>query len=84
VLKMQDQSGSPYSSVRAGATLVTDVFDRLRQLGCGHTEVFRFERDRMWLECLKCGRQSPGLVTTKSAAVGTVRPRLDWIRSAVR
>ena len=40
------------------------VIDRLRQFGCGHTDVFRFEGGRVWLECLECGRQSPGVMTT--------------------
>jgi hypothetical protein len=46
------------------STLVLDVIERLRRFGCGHTDVFRFERGRVWLECLECGRQSPGLVTS--------------------
>jgi hypothetical protein len=55
-------------------TLVMDVIDRLRQFGCGHTDVFRFDEGRVWLECLECGRQSPGLMTSPGAGCGLQGP----------
>ena len=50
------------------------VLDRLRQFRCSHTDVFRFEEGRVWLECLVCGRQSPGVTTNPRATGARHRP----------
>jgi hypothetical protein len=39
------------------------VMSRLRQTICGwhgHDNLMQFEKDRMFLECVSCGYQSPG------------------------
>jgi hypothetical protein len=40
----------------------------LRQAVCalhGHDNLMQFEKDRMFLECVSCGRQSPGWALTE-------------------
>jgi hypothetical protein len=71
--------------------MLFDVIDRLRQFRCGHTEVFRFGEGRVWLECLECGRQSPGVMTNHPATgalhgparlAGRIPLRTSRVRSA--
>jgi hypothetical protein len=61
--------------------MLFDVIDRLRQFGCGHTDVFRFEEGRVWLECLECGRQSPGVMTNSAATRALHGPA--WLASRI-
>jgi hypothetical protein len=55
------------STAAPAAVYVSDisvtVARRLRQAGCGltgHEKVRRFEPERMSLQCLSCGRETPG------------------------
>lgn len=43
------------------------VITWLSQVSCDHNDIRRFGGDKMWVECLKCGRESDG-IRTKSAA----------------
>ena len=48
------------------------VIKWLSQIGCDHSDIRRFGGSHMWVECLKCGRESSG-IRTKSSTVA--RPR---------
>ena len=41
--------------------LVAAPLEWLREQTCPHEDVRRFERKRMWLECLRCGRVTVGV-----------------------
>jgi hypothetical protein len=37
-----------------------NVLQQLRRLCCRHEDILRIEKNRIWLECLACGRSTPG------------------------
>ena len=37
------------------------VIKWLSQIGCDHSDIRRFGGSHMWVECLKCGRESSGI-----------------------
>jgi hypothetical protein len=41
----------------------------LAQIGCTHNDIRRFDGGHMWVECLKCGRESGGIRTKSKAPV---------------
>jgi hypothetical protein len=50
----------------------------LRQLICalrGHEEYLRFEKNRVYLECVSCGYESPGWTTERPISVHPFRAR---------
>ena len=51
------------------------VFRWLSQVGCSHTDIRRFNGPHMWVECLKCGRESEGIRTRTAALVRTEVPQ---------
>ena len=51
-------------------TFVIQALERLRQIGCGHEDVFRFGDGRVWVECLDCGRQTRGILAAAPKEVG--------------
>ena len=51
------------------------VMNSLRRLICalrGHEDYIQFEKNRMYLQCISCGHESPGW------AVGSRRPALRF------
>ena len=47
------------------------VIQWLTQIGCAHSDIRRFSGGHMWVECLKCGRESEGIRTKSKAPVRT-------------
>ena len=45
------------------------VIKWLSQLGCDHNDIRRFGSGHMWVECMKCGRESHGIRTKPAAAL---------------
>jgi len=46
-----------------GETVVTGMFDKVRQMYCGlhgHDSLLQYEQDRLFLKCTSCGHESPG------------------------
>jgi len=50
----------------AGHTTWRHCLERVTQFGCAHDDVRRFAHGRLWLECLQCGRETPGIAVVKS------------------
>ena len=51
------------------------VMDSLRRLVCafrGHEDYLQFEKNRLYLQCISCGHESPGW------AIGSRRPVLKF------
>ena len=60
------------------------VLQRVRQWMCGlhgHDRLLQFERDRMFLQCVSCGHQSPGWLLTEARP--TLRLRGDARRQVL-
>jgi hypothetical protein len=51
-------------------TALLTAIDWLTQLGCIHQDIFRRDQGCLCLECLRCGRQTPG-ITVHSRAQAT-------------
>jgi hypothetical protein len=52
------------------------VLDRIVQVFCGvrgHDNLLHFERDRMFLQCVSCGHESPGWSLTETPPTVTIR-----------
>jgi hypothetical protein len=52
------------------------VLDRMRQMFCGargHDSLLQFEQDRMFLQCVSCGYESPGWSLTETPPTVTIR-----------
>jgi hypothetical protein len=45
------------------------VIKWLSQVGCSHNDIRRFNGAHMWVECMKCGRESEGIRTRTAALV---------------
>jgi hypothetical protein len=65
------------------------IFHRLRQLCCRHEDILRMEKDRMWLECMACGRATIGFdglgcATRVSDLERTPAHAADWYSSALK
>jgi len=43
-----------------GDTEVQRFVEFLRSLWCRHNDILRSGEGRMWLECVNCGRHTPG------------------------
>ncbi|MGE5243807.1 MAG: hypothetical protein ACM3SQ_06240 [Betaproteobacteria bacterium] len=51
------------------------MLNRVQQAFCGlhgHDNLLRFERERMFLECVSCGYESPGWAVKESTPVPSV------------
>jgi hypothetical protein len=49
--------------VKFASYLAGHLMESLRQFFCalrGHDDYMRFEKNRVYLECIECGHQSPG------------------------
>jgi hypothetical protein len=63
------------SSARVEEGISAFVLDRIGQMLCGisgHEHMLQFEDDRMFLECLTCGHQSPGWQIARRSPVPPV------------
>jgi len=50
-------------------TVVTTIVDLVRQAYCGlhgHDSLLQFGRERMFLQCMSCGHESPGWELTET------------------
>jgi hypothetical protein len=78
---------------RSDDGLGTAVVAKVRQMFCGmhgHDNLLQFERDRLFLRCVSCGRETPGWELTETPPTVTevgdasrhaiVRPPLVGIR----
>ncbi len=57
------QEEPPAAAVHAEDGVGARVLDKVRQVFCGlhgHDNLLQFERDRMFLRCVSCGRETPG------------------------
>ena len=64
-------------------TVMSRVLAYLSQLLCGlrgHSMVLHFEPNRLALQCLSCGKQTPGWVFNESAACPRPAPRAHVTR----
>lgn len=58
---------------------------RVEQWLCGlhgHDSVVHFDRNRMWLECVTCGRETPGWTLQPRSAPANPRTRTWPARAA--
>ena len=52
-------------------TALLTAIDWLTHLSCVHQDIFRRAEGSLRLECLKCGRQTPGITVHTRAGVRT-------------
>lgn len=56
--------------------IVTRTMHRMRQAFCGlhgHDNLMQFEKDRLFLQCVSCGHESPGWTLADEAPVPRLR-----------
>jgi len=51
------------------------VIKWLSQFGCDHNDIRRFSGGHMWVECMKCGRESRGILTKPAPVPRTLSAR---------